>query len=119
MNFNEFKEATEKNVGKVQTIKEVEPANSVSVADILEKKEKPKKAPKHIEAMPAADTFHTEGKATESVNVRLEPSFDGEILATLYPGAKIRIEGEQNGWYAAIYQGRNCFVKKEYIVIIK
>lgn len=119
MNFNKFKEATEENVGRVEPVKEVEPANTVSAADILEKKEKLVKAPKHTEAMPAADIYHKEGKAKESVNVRLEPSFDGEILATLYPDAKIRIEGEKNGWYAAIYQGRNCFVKKEYIEIVK
>lgn len=58
--------------------------------------------------------------AMVTVNLRLEPSMDGEILCTLFPSVKIKVNkipGNKD-WYALTYQGRNCFVRKDFIKIL-
>lgn len=58
--------------------------------------------------------------AMVTVNLRLEPSMDGEVLCALFPDVKVKVNKipGNNAWYALTYQGRNCFVRKEFIKIL-
>ena len=60
-----------------------------------------------------------EAEALISVNLRLEPHMNAEILCVLYPGIKVRVnDSEEPEWFALTYQGRDVFVKKEFLRII-
>lgn len=60
-----------------------------------------------------------EAMAIISVNLRLEPGLYGEIVCTLFPGIKVRVnDSEDPDWYALTYQGRDCYVMKKYMKLL-
>lgn len=60
-----------------------------------------------------------EAVAIISVNLRLEPGLYGEIICTLFPGIKVRVnDSEDPDWYALTYQGRDCYVMKKYMKLL-
>ena len=70
---------------------------------------------KMIKAKTAKDA-----EAIISVNLRLEPGMYGEIICTLFPGVRVKVNDvpDNDEWYSLTYQGRDCFVKKEFIKLI-
>ena len=59
-------------------------------------------------------------EAIVTVNLRLSPSMDGEVLCVLYPTIKVTVNDipGNDEWYSLVYQGRNCFVRKDFIKIL-
>jgi len=58
-----------------------------------------------------------DAEALVTVNLRLEPSMEGDILCSLFPKVRVQVNeipGNKE-WYALTYQGRNCFVRREFI----
>ena len=61
-----------------------------------------------------------DAEALVTVNLRLEPSMEGDILCSLFPKNRVQVNeipGNEE-WLALTYQGRNCFVRKEFIKIL-
>lgn len=111
--------ATQANVGK--SVEELEKRN-----DILEEKkssvvEEPAfdKTLRDKERLKEVKNSHT-AEAFIAVNLRLTPDNDGDILAVLHPGIKVDVHDVDYApeWYGLTYQGRNCFVKREFIKIL-
>lgn len=120
-----FKDATSVNVSQDKA------KMSPKVIAELERKEKeediiPAKEPDRTAVKIEADKRNlaaaNSAKAAEaiiSVNLRLEPHMNAEVLCVLYPGIKVRVnDSEDPEWYALTYQGRNCFVMKQYIKLV-
>ena len=60
-----------------------------------------------------------EATAIITVNLRLEPGLYGEILCSLFPGIKVRVnDSEDPEWFALTYQGRDCYVMKKYMRLL-
>ena len=60
-----------------------------------------------------------EATAIITVNLRLEPGLYGEILCSLFPGIKVRVnDSEDPEWFALTYQGRECYVMKKYMKLL-
>lgn len=116
-----IRNATQAYVGKSQAeLEKIDEA--VETKDISEKPAEP--APKEVrdkEKLNEAKMSQT-AEAVISVNLRLTPviDVDDNILCVLYPGIKVSVHdaADAPGWYALTYQGRNCFVKKDYIKIL-
>lgn len=54
--------------------------------------------------------------ADDGLNIRSQPSTDGEILGLAENGQKLPLltEKADNGWYQIIYKGSNAYVSAEY-----
>lgn len=55
--------------------------------------------------------------ATDSVNIRIEPNTDSDILAVLKKGNSIIRVGEADGWSKVIYDGEEMYIKSEYLAV--
>lgn len=119
-----FKQATSANVAQDRA------KMSPKVIAEIEKREKEEE--KDIPVKPKATAAYTVdemkvikantaklAEAIISVNLRLEPHLNAEILCTLYPGVKVKVnDSDEPDWYSLTYQGRDCFVMKQYIKLI-
>ena len=56
-------------------------------------------------------------KVNSYVNVRSEPSEDGEVLGKLYDKSVGTVEGEENGWYLINSGNVHGYVKNDYVAI--
>lgn len=56
-------------------------------------------------------------QVNDYVNVRSEPSEDGEILGKLFDKSVGTVEGEEDGWYLITSGNVHGYVKGEYVVI--
>ena len=115
-----IRNAIEANVGK--SVAELEKAEAAleTTKDISEPKQAP--APKEVrdkEKLKEAKASKT-AESFISVNLRLTPDPEGDILCVLYPGIKVDVHDVDYapGWYGLTYQGRSCFVMKDYIKIL-
>ena len=64
----------------------------------------------------AVDTAAAKGTLTDTVNVRKEPSTEGEKLGQLYKGNAVDIiEKMSNGWTKIKYNDGEAYVKSDYI----
>lgn len=119
-----FRQATANNVAENRA------KLSPKLQEELKKKEEMEETPVVEEKKPVPQTGCTadqmkvilantakEAQAIISVNLRLEPHLNAEILCTLFPGIKVMVNELQDEpeWCSLTYQGRDCFVKKEYI----
>lgn len=119
-----FKQATENNVAE----------NRAKLSPKLQEELKEKEAAEEKEDIPVEIPVDKEAagkkrlekaknsieaEAIISVNLRLQPHMNAEILCVLYPGIKVRVyDSEDPEWYSLTYQGRDVFVKKEYLKTI-
>lgn len=108
-----IRQATAANVAELK-------AKMPPVKDPEENKEqKISKEPSSDELKVIKANSSKEAMAMISVNLRLSPGLYGEILCTLFPGIKVRVnDSEDPEWYALTYQGRDCFVKKEFMKLV-
>lgn len=57
---------------------------------------------------------------TDFVNVRDEPSAEGELLLVVYPGEEFEFVDEQDGWYEIVlYESETAWISGDYIEIIE
>lgn len=56
-------------------------------------------------------------KVSSYVNVRSEPSEDGEVLGKLFDKSVGTVEGEENGWYLINSGNVHGYVKNDYVAI--
>lgn len=116
-----FKQAIAANVAehkaKMPPVKEPEEKKEEKIS--IAPAPAPIKEPSSDEVKVIKANTSKEAAAIISVNLRLAPGMYGEILCTLFPGIKIRVnDSEDPDWYALTYQGRDCYVKKEFIKIL-
>lgn len=55
--------------------------------------------------------------ATDSVNIRIEPNTDCDIITVLQKGSCITRIGEADGWSKVIYEGEERYIKSEYLAV--
>lgn len=122
-----FKQATANNVAE----------NRVKLSPKLQEELKQQEAEEEKKEIPVANTAtpvdkdaagkrrlqqvktSVEAEALTAVNLRLEPHLNADILCVLYPGVKVRVnDSDEPEWFALTYQGRDVFVKKEYLKIV-
>lgn len=60
-------------------------------------------------------------KATVALNVRPTPSTSHTPVGLLQPGDKVKVSGEENGWFKYTYEptGQICYSKAEYMSAVK
>ena len=52
----------------------------------------------------------------DSVNVRLTPGTDGDVLITLDKGATVTVTGETNNWFKVDVSGNTGYIRKDFLV---
>lgn len=52
---------------------------------------------------------------TSPVNFRKEPSFEAEIIRVLFPKTEVEVTSIEDGWAKASCDGKNGFIKAEFI----
>ena len=57
------------------------------------------------------------GQATGSVNMRTGPGTSYAKIMTLPAGARVWVDGQQNGWYHLTVYGQGGFVSSKYIAV--
>ena len=113
-----YREATAANVGKNQA--ELDKEEAKKYEDYIQDDSPVTREDLEKAATKKPESNSRLAEATVSVNLRLEPSLESEILCVLYPGIKVRVDVMPGikDWYALTYQGRNCFVKKDFIKLL-
>lgn len=59
------------------------------------------------------------GYATDSVNVREEPSTSARVIGSLSEGDSVTITGRGSGWYRVNYNGQTAYVSSSYLTTTK
>ncbi len=52
-----------------------------------------------------------------NLNLRASPNMSGQIAGSIPNGAQVVVTGETGDWYSVIYDGKNGYANKAYIVI--
>lgn len=56
--------------------------------------------------------------AEKGVNIRSGPGTDYDIVASASNGARVTVQGEENGWYKVVYSGsKTGYIRKDFISI--
>ena len=63
-------------------------------------------------------TVGTIVNAEDGLNIRSGPGRDYDVVASAPNGAKVTIQGEENGWYKIVYSGSSTgYVSKDYVSV--
>lgn len=54
--------------------------------------------------------------SNDTVNVRLKPGTDSDVLTTLTPNAKVTVVGETSGWFQVNINGNVGYIRKDFLV---
>ena len=106
---------TEKETGEIEQEKKDETeSDSIIPEDSTGEREEPEKNSPQIEDFVIEATEETAFVTTASVNVRMLPSLEGEVLELLKKGTDITVTGFSGEWYQISYHGTSAFVFAEY-----
>ncbi len=120
----EYKEAVEQDEALYAFLTELPAQVKTSVGEALTLLESPEES-----AVPAmAETEQTQAtveqtsqkvKATDTVNVRVSDSGEADKLGKLAVGEVVtRLEQKLNGWSKIIYEGKEAYVKSDYLELV-
>ncbi len=72
-----------------------------------------------VSATPASVAKAVKVKADAGLNIRSQPSTDGEILGLAENGSMLPllVGTPNNGWYEVEYQGKSAYVSAEYVEV--
>ncbi len=73
-------------------------------------------ASRYLSNVFTAENFDAEGKVNDTdVRYRSGPSTSDTILGVIPKGAKVEINGINNGWYKLVYNGKTGYMRSDYI----
>lgn len=95
---------------------EVKDENSEAVTEAEQPVEEPAVVQPEEPVQPDVATLKTTTMyTTNGLNVRSDPSTQGEILATLAKGAEVKVVSTTDGWSQIVYNATICYVASKYL----
>jgi len=120
----EYKEAVEQDEALYAFLTELPGQVKTSVGEALAQLESPEESAVAAMAEPeqtqvAVEQTSQKVKATATVNVRMSDSSEADKLGKLAAGEVVtRLEQKLNGWSKIIYEGKEAFVKSDYLELV-